>query len=261
MMVRLCFSQLKIYKYYSKVRYRIEGCMILDTEVDIVLTPRYVSYWEDKGYNIPRKRDKWGRTRFKKGSTIKVKVEDLSYKSHVLVSCKCKICGNVRKTEYFQYREICGDCNRGIRSGESHPQYGKKMTEEQLRKSRDAKIEKGIWVSEEQIDDFSLYRRKVKNETNKWKSLLFDSWDGRDYYTGGVLVTNEEYKLNNPNTHVNRNKLQPTVDHKISVFVGFMNDIDHKIIGNIDNLCVCAKITNSTKSSLSEEQYKIKNNS
>ena len=102
--------------------------MILDECVEIVLNPRYIKYWEDKGYSIPREPDKWGRVKVRRDAKLKVKVLDLPKNSHALVYCKCIQCGDVRQIEYHQYREVCGNCNHGLRSGKDHHFYGVKMT-------------------------------------------------------------------------------------------------------------------------------------
>ena len=230
--------------------------MILNESVEIVLNPRYIKYWEDKGYFIPREIDPYGGgLTVKRDAKIVVDIRDLSKNSHALVSCQCVICGNIRDIKFNQYREVCGECNNKIRCGEKHPSYGSKISKAQLAKTKETKIKKGTWISDDMLDEFSIYRRCVKIETNKWKFKLFESWNGLDYYTGEKLITNIEYIKLHPNTHVNRNKLQPTIDHKISVYNGFVNNINPNIIGNINNLCICSKIVNSTKNRLSESQY------
>ena len=229
--------------------------MILNEFVEILLNPRYIEYWETKGYLIPREIDRYGRLKVKRDAKIMVNIKDLSKNSHVLISCKCIICGNIREISFHQYREICGECNHGIRRGKCHHFYGVKIHKDHLAKAKETKVQKGIWIADDMLDNFSLYRRLVKKETNKWKSKLFDSWDGLDYYTGIKLITNDEFRITHSNIHVNRNKLQPTIDHKISVYNGFINNIDPSIIGDINNLCVCSKTINSTKNRLSEKQY------
>ena len=232
--------------------------MILDEHVEIVLNPRHIIYWEEKGYVVPRERDKWGRLKVKRDAKLNVKVSDLSKNSHVLVSCKCEKCGVIRNIQYNQYRRICVVCVNALRSGEDHPCYGIKRTVGQLNKARDTKVKKGTWIPDDKLDDFLLYRRRVKRETNKWKSKLFEVWDGFDYYTGERLIGNIEFAGICPNLHINRNKLQPTIDHKTIVHMGFIKNIDHMIIGGIDNLCICSKVVNSTKNHLSEKQYNEK---
>ena len=113
---------------------------------------------------------------------------------------------------------------------------------------RDKYEELGLWTNSEDIRAFEKYRRLCIIETNKHKKELFDSWDGLCYYTNEKLITNiSEY--NDP--------LYRTIDHKISIFHGFLNDIDPLIIGNIDNLCICSRSCNSRKGVNTDNEFKI----
>lgn len=88
----------------------------------------------------------------------------------------------------------------------------------------------------------------VWNETKKQKKYLFKNWNNKCYYTNIELDKNQHY--NNDN--------YPTIDHKISVYYGFMNKIDYKKIGGIDNLCVCSRYINMKKRILNEKEFKEK---
>jgi len=230
--------------------------MIITKEVEVILNPRYIKYWEDKGYKIPRYYNKEHGWCVARNAKIKVKIEDLSKKSHILVECKCESCGNKRWIDFCQYRDICEECNRKIRKGEKHPNFGKKMPKELIEKQRRTKEAKGTWVNIEKLDDFLRYRRIVKNETKKWKEKLFENWDGLDYYTKEKLITNEEFRKINLNIPLNKNLLQPTIDHKISIIYGYKNNKDALEIGSLKNLCICGKQNNSKKSYLTEIDYK-----
>lgn len=111
------------------------------------------------------------------------------------------------------------------------------------------------WVPLEKLSEYERYKRRVKKETRRWRTELFSKWDGKDYYTGEKLITYEEWKSKCNGQHVSKNKLQPTVDHKISVVYGFNNGIDAEVIGNINNLCVCARDTNVRKNCQTSKQY------
>ena len=111
------------------------------------------------------------------------------------------------------------------------------------------------WVPLERLSEYEIYKRRVKKETRKWKKELFSKWDGRDYYTGEKLITYEEWKRKRNGLHVSKNKLQPTIDHKISVVYGFNKDIEPEAIGNIDNLCICSRDINVRKNYQTNEQY------
>ena len=95
-------------------------------------------------------------------------------------------------------------------------------------------------VSPELLSDFENYRRDVLKETRKHKNKLFKDWNGLCYYTEKNIIkfyNKEDY--NNPNF--------PVIDHRMSIFDGFNNNISHAIVGGIDNLCICTRKINGIK--------------
>ena len=70
--------------------------MILTKEVEIGVSGNNIKFYEDKGYVIPRKKDKRGRVNFTKGVKINVKVEDLMPTSKAVLLCECEDCGIIR---------------------------------------------------------------------------------------------------------------------------------------------------------------------
>jgi len=103
---------------------------------------------------------------------------------------------------------------------------------------------KGI---EYKIIEYKLYRNKVRNKTEKLRKQLFENWDGYDYYDG-------EY-IKNEFIHYN-NKSAPTIDHRISCFYGFLNNIPVEEIANIENLCITKRRINGEKSNLNENEFR-----
>lgn len=86
--------------------------------------------------------------------------------------------------------------------------------------------------------EFEIYKLQVLKETRKWYDTLFMKWDGTDYYTGQQLLINKkEYN----------HKLYRTIDHKISIFKGFNDNISPSKIGHINNLCITSRTNNSSK--------------
>jgi hypothetical protein len=83
--------------------------MILSKEVEVTLVNN-IKYWEDKGYEIPRLKNKFGRLVFKRGTKIVVKVEDLPPKSNIKVWCKCDGCGREKEVEFLDYHDLCTMC-------------------------------------------------------------------------------------------------------------------------------------------------------
>lgn len=114
----------------------------------------------------------------------------------------------------------------------------------------------GSWMKIEDMPEFKQYRLKVIALSRKNYSELYSNWDGTDYYTGEKLVSNEEFIKANPDKAYSRNLLQPTVDHKISICQGFKEGTCVKIMAAIENLCICARKTNSRKQELNEEEFR-----
>lgn len=109
------------------------------------------------------------------------------------------------------------------------------------------KVENGYDMPEDQLSEFNKYRKKVRNITNKCLKKIYENWNGIDYYDGEYIKGNFCYS----STH----RLYPSVDHKISIYSGFKNDINPEIIGGIDNLCITKRYINSAKRQLSEVEF------
>jgi len=118
----------------------------------------------------------------------------------------------------------------------------------------DTKIERGIIVPEHLLSEWELYKKNVRQITNKFKKELYENWNGIDYYDG------ENIKGYFSHTHTHR--FYPTIDHKNSVYYGFLNNIDPSEIGSIKNLCITKRFINSTKSKMNEKEFLefLKNN-
>lgn len=112
-------------------------------------------------------------------------------------------------------------------------------------------INRGLQIADEFLSNFEVYKRKVIALTKKNKKQLFENWDGKDYY-------DYEYIKNNFKLYP-MHKLYPTIDHKISMFNGFMNNIPIDIIAGINNLCITKK-TNNSKKNKNNELIIIKEN-
>ena len=105
----------------------------------------------------------------------------------------------------------------------------------------------GLWKTEDEKTAFEQYFCAVRKITRRNRKVLFARWDGFCFYTKEILVTNGEFKKQNPNIHIARNPLRPTVDHKISVMRGFKTGVPASEIGALENLCVCSQRANSQK--------------
>jgi len=124
-----------------------------------------------------------------------------------------------------------------------------KLESQQL-KRKNTRIKNGNQFPDDMIEPYQLYRKQVKNISNKLKIDLLDNWDGYDYYDGEYIKNN--FKLN----YTDKN--YPTLDHKISVFYGFKNNINVNDIANIKNLCFTKNKINAQKCKLNENEYRLK---
>jgi hypothetical protein len=100
--------------------------------------------------------------------------------------------------------------------------------------------------------EFNVYRRKIKYKTDIVRKQLFENWNGYDFYDG-------EYIKDNLDLHWN-NKNYPTIDHKISCFFGYINNIPVDEISNISNLCITKRFINVEKGHLSNDEFLTKFN-
>jgi len=99
-------------------------------------------------------------------------------------------------------------------------------------------------------ENYTLYRNEVRRITKNNSKLLVENWNGNDYY-------DEEYIKEYYNLDSNDPKY-PTIDHKISIYHGFSNNIPAEEIADISNLCITKRSINSSKNSLIEENFILK---
>jgi hypothetical protein len=107
-------------------------------------------------------------------------------------------------------------------------------------------IENGNWIDD--LSGLNSYRRRIKTLTNKVKLEFINNWDGYDYYDNEYIKENLKLYRNN--------RLYPTIDHKISIFSGFLKKIDPVKISSIDNLCMTKRYINSSKNKKTESEFK-----
>ena len=82
---------------------------LLSTEAEVGLSNN-VKYYEKLGYNIPRVYDKkHAKYSVKRGTTIMVKVCDLSDGCHATVDVECDCCKEILKPEYKTYKKFVHD--------------------------------------------------------------------------------------------------------------------------------------------------------
>ena len=105
------------------------------------------------------------------------------------------------------------------------------------------------YIPIERKGEFDIYKNEVWRLTYKVKKKLMSNWDGYDYYDNELIRDNYSLHYNNNN--------YPSIDHKISIYYGFIKKIDPSIIGDISNLCITKRSINRMKGILSEKEFKL----
>jgi len=119
--------------------------------------------------------------------------------------------------------------------------------EDIMRKILDTKDSKNIRISDELISKWEVYKRQVRQITKRNKKELYEKWDGLDYYDSELIRGYLSYN------HVHR--FYPTIDHKISTFFGFSNDISPEEIGALANLCITKRYINCEKTFRTDTEF------
>jgi hypothetical protein len=121
------------------------------------------------------------------------------------------------------------------------------QSKEGMEKSKQTRIINEFQIPDENKTDYELYRRDVDMMTRRIKNKLFEEWDGYDYYDNELIIDN---LLLYPG-----DSRYPTIDHKISVYYGFINNMSVDVISNINNLCITKRGINSSKRCKTESEF------
>lgn len=82
---------------------------LLSNEVEISISGNRAKYFEDLGYEIPRRQDSRGRMVIPANTKIIVKVKDLTRGSKIPVDIQCDHCNKQYQIRYYQYLERVKD--------------------------------------------------------------------------------------------------------------------------------------------------------
>jgi hypothetical protein len=164
----------------NKPKFKTVWDQIVDKTVWMGLNTN-ISYWENKGYYIPRYKDKKGRLSVKRGTVIEVKTEDLSNGSNEKVKV---ICNNCREIHFVTFAELYNHCISQNKLYYCQPCSG--GTKEKLEKLRMSHL--GIKPSEETRKKLRL-RFKGEKHPN-WGGKY--SKKGKDNHFWNPNLTDEE---------------------------------------------------------------------
>jgi len=120
-----------------------------------------------------------------------------------------------------------------------HPMKNDDIKMKSIKKSLKTKKEIGYNITDKNKNEYLEYRKYANNFLKRIRTKFLENWNGYDYY-------DNEYIKDNINLNSN-DKNYPTLDHKISVFYGFNNNISIDEINSIENICVTKRSINSSK--------------
>ena len=99
----------------------------------------------------------------------------------------------------------------------------------------------------EELSRYQIYRKQVKNLTNRLRKELFNNWDGIDYYDDEIIKYNLNLHYNDEN--------YPTIDHKTSILEGYKLGINPEILSDTNNLCITKRKLNTSKGYMDEDKF------
>ena len=78
---------------------------LLSTEVEVLLAGVNIKWYEAKGYEIPRVKDKNRHRKMvvPRGTKITVKIDDLPHGSEIKIKTQCDCCGKTSEIQYCDY--------------------------------------------------------------------------------------------------------------------------------------------------------------
>lgn len=217
--------------------------MIISKKVKINVTIGNVTHYRKLGYEI--------KLNCKNPTTLIIPVEHLSNGSHTKITISCDRCDKIYNVTYKDYInsrknfnfDTCNKCRyektkitNNIRFGGNAPSCNLEI----LNRQKLTRIKKGLQSPDGELpNNFKKYKYRVYHLTRKLKKELFEKWDGFDYYDGEYIKKYFNLK--------STNRLYPTVDHKIGIYYGFINNIKEEEISKLDNLVITKKWINSSK--------------
>ena len=216
---------------------------LITKEVEITITGKYIKYFENLGYEIPRRKNSAGRMTVPPDTKIKVKVEHLRTTSRVKVLVKCDECGKEYELSYCDYlktlhdgKKYCEKCARRIFfTGENNPSWNPNKTDEERADSRSndeyAKLVNNVFVR----DNYTC--QCCGKYSKDLKAHHMNSYD---------IHIDERYDINNMitlcgNCHSNFHKKYGYGKNTKEQFLEWMNVATIEL-QNVDELLPCKEI-------------------
>lgn len=121
---------------------------LITKEVEIRLNGSNIKYYENMGYEIPRRiKGKYGKPTVPLNTKINVNVNDLPKNSNVKIQYECDGCRNIKQTSYANYcrsnkngEHYCTSCNNKIfQSGKNNGRWNENLTQKDREHTRNYK--------------------------------------------------------------------------------------------------------------------------
>ena len=195
--------------------------------------------------------NKFGVDSYTKTEEYKIKSKDSNFKKFGV--------DNYTKTEEYKIKSKESNLLKyGVefssQSKEMRDKYDITISMRSIKKTLDinnkrkiTRINNNLQIPDEQLTDFKKYKIICNFYTNRNKKNMLKNWNGLDYYDGEYIKDNFSF--------VCTNRLYPTIDHKISLYYGFITNIIPQIIGDINNLCITKRCINSSKGKKNDFDY------
>jgi hypothetical protein len=190
-----------------------------------------------------------------KSDSIKNKIKETNLKKYGFENIfqNEEVKNKIKKTNTIKYGTEYANQNEEVKNKIKETNLKKygfenpSQSDEVKYKIKKSRVDNNSWISDEERSDFENYENIVENKTKKVKKELFENWNGQDYYDGEFIRDNLTLH------HFSKNF--PTIDHKISIYNGYINGIPPEEIAKIENLCITKRSLNSKKNRLTEEEF------
>ena len=148
---------------------------LITKEVEVTLGVRNIKYYEKLGYKIPKYENRNHELVVKRGTKIKVKIEDLSSGSNVEIEYECDMCHKLFTTRYDVYsthnkngKTLCPYCAEAphVMKGCKKKNSNKKEKKVNHNKKNRFRKYKNKYYNRPNTYEYSIFVKKVLNRDN-----------------------------------------------------------------------------------------------
>ena len=147
--------------------------MMLDEEIEVKVNPSQLKHFKSLGLNV------------KPNETIKIKPEQLNSGSNIKITCKCDVCGKIKKQPYRRYLKSINNggyysCSVKCAQEKTKNTFIEKYGEEHHFKTKKTKDKiKSTWnkkYGEKHFSHSEEYKKRVTDIVNKRKKTIYEKY-------------------------------------------------------------------------------------